>query len=886
MFRDWLTRVRFLIFPKRHDEIDEELQFHVEQQTAANIARGMTIEEARRQALIALGGMEGVREQSHAQRPGIGLEILFQDFRYALRQMRRSPGFALGVIAVLALGIGANAAMFTVLEGTLFRPLHYADAGKLVQLRTLDTNGVNFSMRIADLLVWRERSHTLSQIAYYTGVEAYLRSDNSEQKVMATRGSANLFATLGANPILGRGFTEEEQQPGKDNVAVLSDSVWRVQFHADPSILGRSVLIDDVPTTVIGVMSSGFAFPPDQDAAQVWQPIAIQPTDMKRTYEAASYQVIARRKSGASPVDVTAELSAIQKSLLHLYTDNMGAVRIEATDYRRSLNANDQRTALLALLAAVAVLWLIACANVASLMLARSAARRREMAVRSALGASRWRLIRQMLVESLLLSGIGACVGLLLAEGTLHLFQHSLTVQFGNKLSLYPDMRVLFALFVLSIFSALVFGIAPSQIASHAAVNQALRQDNEQAGSSRHQNRVQRVLVVAELALTLVMLVACSLFLRTVFALKNVPLGFRTDHVFVIDPQFPHYKYEKVDANVVIYKPLLDRLRTIPGIQYAALTTIAPLDKNFDLSFTLYMDKPSDVINAVLRASGPEYQKVLGFNMAQGRFFNSEDIPDSQRVAVVNRAFVKAYSSTGSDISKFGFGAGKDNPKRRFKIIGVMDNFHQVGIADDSKPEIDMDAAQLTPEDGFYQPALKTHAQIALRSTRDARSLIPELNRVIREFNPDLTGSEIRTMDQIVADSMGSQLLAAHLLEALGGLALLVALAGLYSLLTYLVTLRKRELGLRLVLGAQRADILMLVLRSAGMLLILGTVIGVGISLFTAHLIQSMLFGVKQYDVLTLIATPVLLLLVGILASWLPARRAALLEPMQALRAE
>jgi predicted permease len=847
----------------------------------------MTPQEARRQAMIALGGIEGVRDRSHAQRPGIGLAILLQDLRYALRQMRRSPGFALGVIAVLALGIGANAAMFTVLEGTLFRPLPYADFGKLVQLRALGTKGVAIEKHLADLLVWRERTHKLSQIAYYGGIEAYLRSANSEQKVMAVHGSANLFATLGVNPVLGRGFTDDEQQPGEENVAVLSNSVWRVQFHADPSILGHSVLVDDVPTTVIGVMPAGFAFPAENGAAQIWQPVAIKPVDLTRSYAAAFYEFIGRRKPSESPADVTTELSQIQKSLLPLYTDNNGPVRVEATDYRRSLNANDQRTALFALLAAVAVLWLIACANVASLMLARTAARRREMAVRSALGASRWRLIRQMLVESLLLSGLGGAVGLLLSDVTLRLFRHSLTTQFGANLSLHPDARVLFALLVLSIFSALVFGVVPSQIVSSIAVDQALRQDNEQAGASRHQNRMQGILVVGELALTLVMLVACSLLLRTVFALKRVPLGFRTDHVFVIDPQVPYYKYAKRDTNAVIYKPLLERLKTIPGIQYAALTTIAPLDKNFDLSFTLYMDdKANDVIHAVLRASGPEYQRVLGFNMVQGRFFDAEDTPNSQHVAVVNRTFLKAYSSTGSDISKFGFGAAKTDPKRRFKIIGVMDDFHQVGIADESKPEIDMDASQLTPRDSFYQPALQTHVQIALRSTRDARSLVPELDRVLREFNPDLAGSDIRTMNQIVEDSMGSQLLAAHLLEALGGLALLVTLAGLYSLLAYLVTLRTRELGLRLALGAQRTDILTLVLRSAGTLLVAGAMIGIVISLLTAHLLHSFLFGVGEYDLLTLIAAPLLLLCVGILASWQPARRAALLEPMQALRAE
>jgi ABC-type antimicrobial peptide transport system permease subunit len=289
-----------------------------------------------------------------------------------------------------------------------------------------------------------------------------------------------------------------------------------------------------------------------------------------------------------------------------------------------------------------------------------------------------------------------------------------------------------------------------------------------------------------------------------------------------------------------------------------------------------------------MRASGPEFQQVLGFGMARGRYFNPQDTPDAPLVAVVNKAFAQLYEPTGGDISKFGLGmnsAGGAKP-RMFKIVGVVDDLHQIGIAEPSMPEIDINAAQMRPTDGFYQPTLQAHVELVLRSTRDPRSLIPEVNHVMQQLNPDLVGSDIRTMDQIVDDAMGSQILAAHLLEALGGLALIVALAGLYSLLAYLVTLRTRELGVRLALGAQRADILTLVLRGAAALLLTGTIIGVAISLLTAHLLHSLLFGVKQYDLLTLVTAPILLLLVGAVAAFLPARRAAALEPMQALRTE
>ncbi len=329
-------------------------------------------------------------------------------------------------------------------------------------------------------------------------------------------------------------------------------------------------------------------------------------------------------------------------------------------------------------------------------------------------------------------------------------------------------------------------------------------------------------------------------------------------------------------------------------MQSAAVTTIVPLEKGFAMNLQLGLTKvdgaktSSQVLQATMRAAGPELQQVLGFNMARGRYFNAQDTSDSQLVAVVNQAFAKAYESANGDVSNFSLGmsGNKNAQPRKFKIIGVVDDLHQVGIAEPSMPEIDIDPAQMLPGDGFYQPTMQAHVEIALRSSRDARSLIPDLNRTMRDFNPDLASNDILTLDQIVDDAMGSQLLAAGLLEALGALALLVAPAGLYSLLTYLVTLRTRELGLRLALGAQREDILNLVLRGADTLLVTGTAIGLGISLLAAHLLHSFLFGVAQYDPLTLVAAPLLLLAVGTLAAWLPARHAAALEPMQALRTE
>lgn len=830
------------------------------------------------------------------------MQTILQDLRYALRQLRRAPGFTASVVLVLALGIGANAAMFTVLESTLFRPLPFKQPRQLAIVTATSSANTRTPARLPDMKAWQERSRTVESIAYFDSAPGYLLSNDAAQKINAVGTSANLFSLLGVAPALGRSFTPGEQQPGKEDVVILSDLVWRTQFHADPKVLGQVVKIDNTSMTIIGVMPPGFAYPlgSDESPAQVWKPIPVKPVLLGRTMEAGGFEAVARLREGATVQTAEDELSGIQKQLLPLYSGDFvsyfAPAHVQLVDLRRSLTEKDQRRALLALLGAVATLWLIACANVACLMLARTASRRRELAVRSALGASRWRLIRQTLIESLLLSLMGTAAGLVVSTAALRFFRHSLTMQVSPYLTLRPDLRVIAMLVGLTALSSLLFGLVPAWMASGASVEQALRTDGAQAGTGRHQHRLQRILVISELSLTLALLVSCGLLLRTVLALRQVPLGFRTEHVLVLEPRLPGYKYNAIDKNADLFQPLLARLKTVPGVDAAAITTIAPLSRGFAMHISLGIQHTGDdgktgkpqMITANMQAMGPEMQKVLGFNMARGRYFDAQDTPETPLVAVVNSAFAKLYESSNGDVGKFSLGmTGKDASKpRSFKIVGVLDDLHQVGIAQSAFPEIDVDAAQMLPDDGFYQPTLKAHVELLLRSSRDPESLIPELRHIMIQLNPDLVATDIRTMDQIVDDAMGSQLLAAHLLEALGALALIVALAGLYSLLAYLVTLRTRELGLRLALGAQRADILSLILRSAAVLLLTGTTCGIALSLLTARLLHTFLFGVKQYDPITLITAPVLLLLVGALAAWLPARRASHLEPMQALRTE
>jgi predicted permease len=547
----------------------------------------------------------------------------------------------------------------------------------------------------------------------------------------------------------------------------------------------------------------------------------------------------------------------------------------------------DARPALRALLLAVAIIWLIACVNVANLMLARGMARQQEMAVRGALGASRWRLVRQLFTESLVLSAAGGLAGLALAQGILELFNKALSARLKLPEHLAPNPTVLAALLGLSVLSALVFGLLPAWLTARTPIENAMREGTRQAGGNRGRHRLQQGMVVAEIGLSLVLLIACGLMLRTVFALRRVPLGFRTDHVVMVQPAVPNYKYRGADLNRAVYRPVLEKIQQMNGVRAASLTTVVPLKKGFDIQMTLYVGQgerstsaPTH-IEAKLRAAGPELKDVLGFSMYEGRYFNAQDTQDSQPVVVVNRAFAKLYSAGGNILDQFTINLDKD---RKAKVVGVMDDFRQAAINEPSAPELDFCATQLKPTDGFYQPTLQAHVEIAVRTVTDPAKFIPEIRSAMMEVSPDLKTSAFQTMDQVVEDSMGNQLLAAHLLEIFGGAALVVALAGLYGLLSYLVAQRRQELGVRIALGAQRARILQLVLKQAGWMLVSGAVIGLALAYFANRALAAFLYGVKPGDVLTMLAVSAVLFVSGMLAAYLPARRAAQVDPMEALR--
>ena len=827
------------------------------------------------------------------------LSNLSQDIRFALRQLRRSPGFTASIVLVLGLGIGANAAIFSILNVTLFRRLPFRSPGQLVTAQGADSKGNGAVITYPDVVGWQQQNHTLESIAFYDTGRAYLDASAEMQHVSSTAVSANFFSTLGVAPALGRDFAADESQPGKGNVVILSDDLWHTQFSADPGVLGKTVQIDGTPRTVIGVMPRGFAFPQGEIERQIWTPEEISAERTSRDTFGDSGRIIARLKPGVPLNAGAADLSAVQKRMQALYGSgfaDLAASSVALESYRGSLD-KDQRPALLALIAAVALIWLIASANAANLMLARGSARRREIAVRGALGAGRARIVRQLLTEAFLLAIGSAAIGIGLGWLTLIVFSHVLLAQLHPAEAPSFDLPVLGALLLLTMVSTLLFGLAPALLATNTPIEQSLRQDGAHSGSSRSQHRIQRSLVVTEIALSLTLLVACGLLLRTVFALHKVPLGFRTDHVLLVEPDIPAYKYKGTDLNQTLYLPLIDHIRAMHGVEAVALTTVAPLEHKFDMSLEMMMSKNTYGkggavaqnnnlrLDMKMRASTAGLQKVFGFRVKEGRYFNEQDNADSTPVALVNETFERQYKAFNgqSAIGHFGMNLSKD---RSANVVGVIEDFRQAGVDKPAAPELELFAPQLHPGDSFYQPTVQAHVELAIRTSQPSEQFIPDLRSVLRDASPDLRSATITTMDQVVEDSLGSQILAAHLLETFAGLALLVALAGLYSLLAYLVTLRTRELGLRIALGADRNNILRLVLSQATTLVVAGVAIGTVASFSAAHLLEHFLFGVHPRDAVTLVTSAAMMLLVGFIASWLPAHRAAQTDPIEALRAE
>ncbi|HLY41176.1 MAG TPA: ABC transporter permease [Terracidiphilus sp.] len=804
-----------------------------------------------------------------------------EDVRFAARQFRRAPAYAIFTTLVLALGIGTVTAMFTISYGVLMKPLPFRADRQLFYVAESTAKGDDlFAASYPEITQWQQATTNIDDIAFAWNYVNIIDAPAGAEMISSVTVSPNLFTLLGVEPIIGRGFLPNETISDHPNVVLLSYDTWQRSFAGNRNVLGKTVHIGATAYSVMGVMPKQFRYPLDDTRAEVWVPVERSALVPKPDDPYGSpLGPIVRLHAGVRPEAFASVLARVHSRFVKSDKPN----RIRLVRLRDDL-VRDVQPALLALEIAVAIVWLIACSNVAGLLLARVAARRTEIAVRSALGAGRRRMVAQFLTESLLLSTAAAVGGLGIAALILRILRHILTTALPMAQNVRLDWSIFAGLVVLTLLTALAFGTVPALLAAWAGTEAGLRNSGRSQSSDRRHNRARAVLLVSEVALSIALLTGAGLMMRTMYALRHVPLGFRTDHLLVTSLTAPGDLYRDQDIGSAAWQPLLDAVRQHPAVKGAALSTVMPLKHPVEWLTLVYKTNwTEDNVTAVVRAASPGLMDVLGIRMHSGRFFNSNDTASSIPVAVVNRVFVDRYLGGGDALGKqFRYGRKPVTAT----VIGVIDDIHQDSLTETSRPEFYICIPQIARDNPLYLTIVSKYMEIAIRTEVAPGTMVGELRRQISEVNPHLAIGEFSTMTEAVEDSIGAQKLAAGVVGVFGGLALLITLVGLYGLLTYMVEQRTREIGIRMALGADRAAVIRLIIRQALLLMSLGAAAGVCIALWSNRLLHAFLYGVTASDPWALALAPLVLVLCGLVAAAVPARRAAGLDPVDALRAE
>jgi predicted permease len=811
---------------------------------------------------------------------------IFQDLKYGLRMLTKNPGFTLVAALALALGIGANTAIFSVVNGVLLRPLPFPDSTRLMALYEVDQRHISNSSSTSfpDFFDWRAQNHTFERLAAYHDSEFTLTGVDQPAHLNTEVVSYDLFPLLGVSPALGRSFLPEEEKVGS-HVVIISHEFWESRFGSDPKIVGHTLTLNNVSYSVVGVMPAGFNFPLNSDPVALWSTIAIDAEseggDKPSTEQRGSHflTVIGRPKPGATLAQASADMSVVAQRIAKQYPDtngNRGAViiRPELEDL-----VGDIRPALLVLFGAVGCVLLIACANVANLLLARATSRHKEMAIRASLGAGRWRVIRQLLSESVLLSALGGALGLLLALWGNDVLLKLSPGSIPRLAQVTLDGSVLMFTTLVTLLTGVIFGLAPAWQISKTDLGQMLKAGGRSSTDGGHHNRLRNVLVVAETAVSLVLLVGAGLLITSFIRLQRVDPGFNPHQLLTFSFELPEARYPYAQR-INFYNQMLARLQATPGIRSAASILPLPLgDSRISVSFEVD-GRPvpkSDEPSAWFHVVSPKYFSTMGVQLLKGRDFTERDDAQAPGVIVVNQEFARRFFPNEDVIGKHikPGAAGIGNAMMR-EIVGVVADVKHLSLSRDDTPE-------------YYVPytqCLFDPMTIVARTQGDPRSMLDAARNDLRALDKDLPVYSVRTMDDYLKASVSQPRFNTMLLGVFAGVALLLSAVGLYGVMAYTVGQRTHEFGIRMALGAERQDVLKMVLRRGLGLTLVGVAIGLVGAIALSRFLTGMLFGVHPHDPATLAGVSFVLVAVALLACYIPARRATKVDPMVALRYE
>jgi putative ABC transport system permease protein len=810
------------------------------------------------------------------------LDTFWQDIRFGFRALLRSPATSAVALLTLALGIGANTAIFSVVNGVLLEPLPYLDPGELVVVSESNPGRgfPRFSVSPPNFDDWRRQNQVFDGMTAVSQGRFNLTGGERPEAVPGAQVTPEFFRVIGVEPALGRGFVPEEGLPGGPKVAVLSHGLWQRRFGSDPGIVSRQIQIDGESFTVIGVMPPGFTLP---SRREIWMPLPWDfPPEMRGAH---FFAVFARLKDGVSLERAETEMKTIASRLERQYPESNSGW---TTVVRRLQDAvvENVRPALLLLLSAVGFVLLIACANVANLLLARLAAREREIAVRTALGAGRARLVRQMVTESLVLFLVGGALGLLLGSwatrGLVALYGEGLPR--GQEVGL--DSRVLLFTLLLSLGTGLLFGLAPALSATSGGLFGALKEGGRAVAGGARGRLLRNLLVLGEVAVALVLLVGAGLLLQSFARLRSVDPGFRADGVLTAEVALPEAKYEAQERQIAFTRELLDRLRATPGVRSAATAFPLPLGGNgFVLTFSVQgrPEPPNgEEPNANIRLVSPDFFQTLGIRVLQGRVFTPQDNPQSIPVIVINKTMADRTWPGESPLGRrITFDDTTSPDAAWMEVVGVVADIHHRELDEDAGAEV-------------YWPQLQNpvggQLSILLRTEGEPTQLAGAVREVVSSIDADLPVEQVRNMEAVVAESLAGSRFQTVLLGIFAAVALILAAIGVYGVISYSVTQRTHEIGIRMALGARRVEVLGLVVRQGMALVLAGVVAGLALALllvwWLAERLTSLIYGGRALDPLTFVAVPLVLLAVALLANWLPARRATRVDPLVALRSE